>query len=155
MLTRPYPASLPSPPSSLLPPNPQLVLRQINRKIIARLARRFTIGIPVVGFYFVSKLLRNDFRRVTSEYASGNTAVSGLFAAAMVADILDLAAQATIIAGFAHNNFKMGIAAAAAVLAHADMASLACAALSFTSGLSGELLSLSRAAAAESGSESS
>jgi hypothetical protein len=27
----------------------KLALRQVNRKIIARVARRFTIGIPVLG----------------------------------------------------------------------------------------------------------
>lgn len=127
----------------------KLVLRQINRKIVARLARRFTIGIPVVGFYFVSKLLTKDCQRVAAEFRNGEYAVSSLFATAVVADILDLAAQGTIIAGFAHTNFNMGLATAAALLLHADMASLACAALSFASAVSAEMLSMRRSAQLE------
>jgi hypothetical protein len=132
----------------------KLVLRQINRKIVARLARRFTIGIPVLGFYFVSKLLKKDCERVASEYKKGELMVSGLFATAVLADVLDLAAQATIIAGFAHSNFNVGLATAAALLLSADKASLACAALSFSSGVGGELLSLKKAAQLEEGIKS-
>ena len=132
----------------------KLVLRQINRKIVSRLARRFTIGIPVLGFYFVSKLLRNDCKRVVSEYKKGELMVSSLFATAVLADVLDLAAQATIIAGFAHSNFDVGLATAAALLLSADKASLACAALSFSSGVGGELLSLKNAAQLEEGAKS-
>jgi hypothetical protein len=35
----------------------KLVLRQVNRKIIARVARRFTIGIPVLGEHVAVTLL--------------------------------------------------------------------------------------------------
>ncbi|WIA30312.1 hypothetical protein OEZ86_000400 [Tetradesmus obliquus] len=120
----------------------KLALRQVNRKIIARVARRFTIGIPVLGFYFVSKLMVKDLARVKSEYANGETGVSALFATALAADVLDLAAQFTVISGLAHANLGFGLVSAAGLLALADKASLATAFLSFSCGLSGELLAL-------------
>ncbi len=61
--------------------------------------------------------------------------------AAFAMDILDLAAQATIISGIAHGNFGMGVGVAAAMLVAADKASLATAAISCLSGISGELIS--------------
>jgi hypothetical protein len=51
------------------------------------------------GFYFVSKLMVKDLARVKSEYANGETGVSALFATALAADVLDLAAQFTAISG--------------------------------------------------------
>ncbi|KAF6255174.1 hypothetical protein COO60DRAFT_241500 [Scenedesmus sp. NREL 46B-D3] len=120
----------------------KLALRQVNRRIIARVARRFTIGIPVLGFYFVSKLMVRDLARVKLEYAQGETGVSALFATALAADVLDLAAQLTVISGLAHANLGVGLASAAGLLALADKASLATAFLSFSCGLSGELLAL-------------
>eukprot|EP00775_Hariotina_reticulata_P010995 gene10995-11149_t len=123
----------------------KLALRQLNRRVIARVARRFTIGIPVLGFYFVSKLMVKDLVRVRAEYASGDYNVAALFATALAADILDLAAQVTVISGLAHNHLGAGLASAAALLVAADKASLVTAALSFSCGLSGELLSLKHA----------
>lgn len=73
---------------------------------------------------------------------AGNTAVAALFATALGADVLDLAAQFTVITGLAHANLGVGLAGAAAMLALADKASLTTAFLSFTCGLSGELVGL-------------
>lgn len=66
-----------SPDDHILLPPP---CPQVNRRIISRLARRATIAIPVLGFYFVSKLLVKDYARVRSEAAAGNNVVAGLFA---------------------------------------------------------------------------
>lgn len=54
---------------------------------------------PPAGFYFVSKLMVRDLARVKLEYAQGETGVSALFATALAADVLDLAAQLTVISG--------------------------------------------------------
>lgn len=55
--------------------------------------------LDAAGFYFVSKLMVKDLARVKSEYANGETGVSALFATALAADVLDLAAQFTVISG--------------------------------------------------------
>lgn len=68
--------------------------------------------------------------------------VASLFASALAADALDLAAQLTIISGIAHAHLGVGLAGAAALLVQADNASLVLAALSFTCGLGGELLTI-------------
>jgi len=96
----------------------------------------------VAGFYFVSKLLVKDLARVKAEYAAGDYQVAALFGTALAADILDMAAQFTVISGLAHNHLGAGLASAAALLVAADKASLVTAALSFSCGLSGELLAL-------------
>lgn len=106
------------------------------------------------GFYFVSKLVMKDIARVKNEVAAGQYAVAALFSTAVVADVLDLAAQMTIISGLAHSNLGVGLAGAAALLVAADHASLATAALSFSCGLGGELLALKRAGELAAGSSS-
>lgn len=123
----------------------KLALRQINRKIVARLARRATIAIPFVGFYFVSRLILKDYARVKAEYASGSHVAAGFFSVALACDLLDWAAQATVIAGLAHNNFGAGLAVAASLLAVADKLSLASAGLSCVCGVSGEVSSAAEA----------
>jgi hypothetical protein len=64
-------------------------------------------------------------------------------------DLLDLAAQATMIAGIAHGSFGVGLAGAAALLAASDKVSLATAALSCLAGVSGEVLAAAQAEAAQ------
>lgn len=59
-----------------------------------------------------------------------------------------------MITGLAHANLGFGLASAAGLLALADKASLATAALSFSCGLSGELISLKHLAAKEEGAKS-
>lgn len=89
------------------------------------------------------------------ELANDNIAVAALFSTALLADAVDLAAQMTIILGLGHANLGgIGLAGAVALLAHADMTSLATAAVSFSCGLGGEALSLSREAQAAEGSSS-
>lgn len=95
-----------------------------------------------------------DYARVKAELGAGQYTVAALFSTAMVADVLDLAAQMTIISGLAHANLGMGLASAAALLVAADTASLATAALSFSCGLSGELLALKNAGELAAGSSS-
>jgi hypothetical protein len=102
----------------------------------------------------VSKLMMKDLARVKNELAAGQFAVAALFSTALVADVLDLAAQMTIISGLAHNNLGVGLAGAAALLVAADHASLATAALSVSCGLGGELLAAKRAAELAAGSSS-
>lgn len=67
-----------------------------------------------------------------------------MFATALGADALDLAAQFTVISGLAHAHLGVGLATAAAMLVQADQASLILAALSFSCGLGGELLSIAK-----------
>jgi hypothetical protein len=67
--------------------------------------------------------------------------------AAFAMDLLDLAAQATMIAGIAHGSFGVGLAGAAALLAASDKVSLATAALSCLAGVSGEVLAAAQAEA--------
>lgn len=97
--------------------------------------------------------MMKDIARVKSEVAAGDYTVAGLFATAVVADVLDLAAQLTIITGLSHANLGVGLASAAALLVAADKASLATAALSFSAALAGEGLKGMREVSAGSNSE--
>ncbi|KAG2489520.1 hypothetical protein HYH03_011971 [Edaphochlamys debaryana] len=122
----------------------KIVMRTINRRIVRQMARRATIGIPCIGFFFVSRLMMRDLARVRSELAAGRTGIAGLFSLALCCDALDLTSQALIITGLAHSNFGLGVPLAAEILALADKGTLAMASISFSAGVTGEFLTVLR-----------
>lgn len=122
----------------------KIILRTLNKRIIAQVARRATIGIPCLGFYFVSRLMFKDYARVRKEASASNTLVAALFSLALCCDLVDLAAQAVVITGIAHSQFGVGFSTAAGWLAYADKYSLAMAFSSVTAGVTGEILTVLR-----------
>lgn len=44
----------------------KITLRAINRNIVRRLAKRATIGIPLIGMFFALRVLKNDITQATN-----------------------------------------------------------------------------------------
>jgi hypothetical protein len=75
----------------------KLILRIVNRKIIKRLASRASIGIPLVGLYFVVRVLRNDFEEIAK--AQDNVTLQNRFKVLAGIDSVDLCAQVIAVSG--------------------------------------------------------
>lgn len=75
----------------------KILLRTINRKIIVRLARRATIGIPMLGLYLGQKVFRTDLSdAINPQYPSALRHKYKLLASI---DAIDLTAQSLMLAG--------------------------------------------------------
>ncbi|GFR44490.1 hypothetical protein Agub_g5753 [Astrephomene gubernaculifera] len=122
----------------------KFLFRTLNKRIIRQMARRATIGLPIVGFFFVARLLVKDFERVRAEAAAGRKSIAGLFSVALACDAVDLVSQALLLAGMAHSHYGLGLGVAAEWLAAADHSTVAMAVTSFTAGVTGELLTVLR-----------
>lgn len=120
------------------------VLRTVNRRIVAQLARRATIAIPILGFYFVSNLAKRDLKRAVTEFEHGHTDTGRVFTAALGCELLDLMSQATIITAIAYNNFGIGLQAATMFQPYADKMSIAMACTTCLLGITGELMTILR-----------
>jgi hypothetical protein len=112
----------------------KLVLRALNRRLIARIARRATIYIPCVGFYLACKVFKKDIDRALDPSTDlKNRALMGVAAGA---DAVDIGAQAVIIAGMLSNIAPALLPAAllalqpAMAMGTADHVSLTCALIS-------------------------
>ncbi|GBF96809.1 hypothetical protein Rsub_09665 [Raphidocelis subcapitata] len=126
----------------------KMLLRQINRTLIRRIARRATIGIPILGVYFVARLLRKDAASLAAHLAARDHGLAALYALAVTAEVADVAAQALITLGMGVSSGLLpagalpaglfGFAALPALLAAADRVSLVCAGVSCGAGLTGE-----------------
>ncbi len=102
----PLPASSPNATGGLIAKTPKkrvigisrkIILRTINRKIVVRLARRATIGIPILGLYLGQKVFRNDLSdAVNPQYPA---ALRHKYKALAGIDAVDLTAQSLMLAG--------------------------------------------------------
>ena len=118
---------------------------KINRSLIRRLARRLTIGIPILGLYYIGRIMRKDARSLVAAWAAGDRTGLGLYGFAVSAELVDLGAQAliTLSAGVCSGLIVLpaGLAAAAlapAMIAAADKVSIACAAAACGAGMLAE-----------------
>ncbi len=134
--------------------HPRCPTSQLNRTIVRRLARRATIGIPIIGLFFVLRLLRRDAAALAAHYSAGRAGPASLYALAVAAELLDVGAQSVIAVGMGVSSGLVTLPAALAaalvaavpvlpvVLAAADQVSLACAAASCGMGLAGDAWAL-------------
>lgn len=81
----------------------KFLLRAINRRIIVRLARRASIGIPLLGFYFAQNAFRNDLSQALDtenlpHIRSGYKVVAAI-------DGIDLTAQTFMLSGLVSTLF--------------------------------------------------
>lgn len=96
---------IPKPAEELLEKTPRRVkgisrkflLRAINRKIIVRLARRASIGVPLLGFYFAQNTFRSDLSQAMNKENPDYVRNGYKFVTAI--DGIDLAAQTFMITG--------------------------------------------------------
>mmetsp|Transcript_6044 Transcript_6044/g.4568 ORF Transcript_6044/g.4568 Transcript_6044/m.4568 type:complete len:182 (-) Transcript_6044:4-549(-) len=77
----------------------KFLLRAINRRLIVRLARRASIGIPLLGLYFAQRTFRNDLKQSLDpnnphDIRKGYKLVTSI-------DGLDLGAQVLMLSGLA------------------------------------------------------
>ncbi|GBF95134.1 hypothetical protein Rsub_07718 [Raphidocelis subcapitata] len=145
-----------------------MVMRQLNRTVVRRVARRATIGIPLLGLFFVTRLLRRDAKSLAAAAAARDAPLAALLSLAVAAECTDVVAQAINIAGHGLSSglipapppWLIGPPAAAAaaaaerlaiappelsaLLALADGTSLACAAVACAAGLAAEAVSARR-----------
>jgi hypothetical protein len=73
----------------------KMIFRLINRNVIARIAKRASIGIPILGVYLSQRLLRNDMKQAmdtnnSDEIRNGYYIVSGI-------DAIDFLSQTIMI----------------------------------------------------------
>lgn len=73
----------------------KLTLRALNRNVVRRIARRATIGIPLLGMYFACRVLTNDFRQ--SQNSANPPLLRKMYAGAAMVDAADVASQTVII----------------------------------------------------------
>lgn len=81
----------------------KITLRAINRNLVRRLAKRATIGIPLIGMYFALRVLYNDSLQALSP--ENTPFIRKAYGTAAAVDISDVAAQSVIIAGMASSFF--------------------------------------------------
>jgi len=139
-------------PSTQPPLNTRLAAHtQINRTLVRRLARRATIGIPILGLYFVTRVLCKDAANFQAHYAAGDTSLAALYALAVAAEGVDVVAQTLITVGMGVTSGLLTLPAALpaslfsaaalpVLIAAADRLSIACATVSCGVGLAGEAI---------------
>lgn len=151
----------------------KMLMRQINRTLVRRLARRATIGIPMLGLFFVLRVLKKDSASLMAAWSAGDATLASLYGAAVAAELVDVVAQCTVSIGMGVTSGllaapaglvalpaglagPLGLAALPALpaaLAIADRTSLGMAATSCAMGLAAEAVvarrELRAAAAAE------
>lgn len=107
----------------------KFLLRTINRRIVVRLARRASIGIPLLGFYFAQNTFRNDLNQALSEenpphVRSGYKIVTAI-------DGIDLTAQTFMISGLVSTlylqNLDFSMINFPEIMKYADKVSIGCA----------------------------
>lgn len=86
-------------PKRVLGISRKFLLRTINRKVIARIARRATIGIPLVGMYFAQRAFRNDLAE--AQNIANPAFIRSGYKVVTSIDGIDLLAQSAIIASLA------------------------------------------------------
>ena len=118
----------------------KLLLRQTNRSVVSKLARRATIGIPIYGCYAATRAVARDGSRACDEAGRGHIKASALYAGVTMANVVDVAAQSMVIGGLAYTHL-CGFAGCAPLLAHADKLSLTAAATSCLVGLYADVVS--------------
>jgi hypothetical protein len=80
----------PPPPPRARSPRAHADGRQVNRSIVRRLARRFTVGIPVLGLYFAARMLRRDSASAAEHWAAGDARLAAVFLTAAAAEAVDV-----------------------------------------------------------------
>lgn len=112
----------------------KILLRAINRNIVSRVARRASIGIPLLGFYFVQRVLRNDLKQANNPenpkpIQDGYKFVSGI-------DTIDLMAQTAMITSLTLTLFfpEINLLHAFEILKYADKISIGAALTSCSMG---------------------
>lgn len=107
----------------------KFLLRAINRRIIVRLARRASIGIPLLGFYFAQNTFRNDLSQALNKenasfIRSGYKVVTAI-------DGIDLAAQTFMISGLVSTLYfqttDIAMISFPEIMKYADKVSIGCA----------------------------
>lgn len=81
----------------------KITLRAINRNLVRRLAKRATIGIPLLGMYFAVRVLYNDTKQAFN--MQNDPFIRKAYGVAATIDMSDLAAQLIIIAGMTSSFF--------------------------------------------------
>lgn len=115
----------------------KLLLRAINRNLVARVAKRASIGIPVLGLYLVQRLFRNDLKQAFDPINPQDIRMwYGLVASV---DFVDLLAQTTMITCLSSSLFLQDVSFlqdidVQEVLKYADRTSLGAAFTSCTLG---------------------
>lgn len=113
----------------------KLVLRQINRTVIRRLAVRATAALPLYGMYMGSKNVARDLPRSKS---ASDPRASNLYGCAAACTAVDVAAQACIASGLVAAHCA-GVCGLQQWLATADYVSLAGAGMACITGLWADL----------------
>lgn len=107
----------------------KILLRTINRKIVVRLARRATIGIPILGLYLGQKVFRNDLHDAVDPQLPAS--LRHKYKALASIDAIDLTAQSLMLAGMTTTIFfqcqEIADINIAAVMKDADKVSLSAA----------------------------
>ena len=107
----------------------KFLLRTINRRIVVRLARRASIGIPLLGFYFAQNTFRSDLNQALSEenpphVRSGYKIVTAI-------DGVDLTAQTFMLSGLVSTlylqNLDFSMINFPEIMKYADKVSIGCA----------------------------
>ncbi|RYH31825.1 hypothetical protein EON65_01830 [archaeon] len=73
----------------------KVTLRAINRNIIHRLAKRATIGIPLLGMYFALRVLKNDITEATN--TENPLFIRNIYKLSSAINISDVMAQTVMI----------------------------------------------------------
>jgi hypothetical protein len=102
----------------------KLLLRAINRNIVSRIARRASIGIPLLGFYFVQRVLRNDLKQATNPENPPKVQNGYKFVSSV--DAIDLMAQTAMITSLALTLFfpEITILSSLEIIKYADKVSI-------------------------------
>ena len=182
-------AALPAAAVAAVPPRlrgitRKVVMRQINRTLnrtlnralkrtlVRNIARRATIALPLVGLFFLTRVLRRDAGSLAAAVSRLDAPLAALFALAVAAECVDALAQCVNIFGLGVSSglipglpAMMGAPAAAAaaqaaaaaalpalpalpslpaLLALADKTSLTCATVACAAGLAAEAISAAR-----------
>jgi hypothetical protein len=107
----------------------KFLLRAINRKIIVRLARRASIGIPLLGFYFAQNTFRNDLSQSLDKENMLHIRTGYKIVTAI--DGIDLAAQTFILSGLASTlflqSYDLTMIDFPEIMKYADKVSIGCA----------------------------
>lgn len=129
-------------PKRVLGISRKFLLRAINRRVIARLARRASIGIPLLGFYFAQNAFRNDLSQALNK--ENLPSIRNGYKVVTAIDGIDLTAQCFMLSGLVSTLFLQTTDVAAVInfpeiMNYADKVSIGCALASTLLGTSIEL----------------